>query len=223
MQKLDEIFNYLENNLKNKVYLVGGSTRDYLLKRNFNDFDFATVLTPNDIKKTFPDADYSFEKFGIVNLKYQNNFITLATFRKESNYVDSRHPQKIEFVTDLLTDSYRRDFTINSIYLDSSYNISDPQNGLPDLKNKIIRMIGDPEIRLKEDPLRILRAYRFSYLLNFTIEKHLQEVISNNFSLLHKIKIEKINMELNKLDRNNKDKLIYLLKKEEYFNGKFNL
>ena len=198
MKKVEELFRYLVSNLGEKIYLVGGSSRDLLLGREFLDYDFASPYLIDDVKKVFKDADYTFKKYGIAYVKYQEVKLTLATFRKEKSYVDSRHPSYIEFVDSLYLDSFRRDFTINAIYIDKDMNVIDPQNGREDLENRIIRMIGDIPTRIKEDPLRMLRALRFSYTLNFKIEDELDRYIHQNLYLLQHINKDKITMELNK-------------------------
>ncbi len=213
MNILDEIFSYLTSKIGSKsVYLVGGSTRDFLLKRDFTDFDFATTLTPKELRSIFNDADYHFAKYGITNIKYKGYHITLATMRKETAYVDSRHPSEILFIKDINVDYLRRDFTINSIYMDSGKNIIDPANGQIDLKNKTIRMIGDIKERIEEDLLRILRAIRFKYILGFSIEPKLNTYINNNLSLLKKINIDKITMELKKCNQEGRIYIEELLK-----------
>ena len=198
MKKVEELFRYLVSNLGEKIYLVGGSSRDLLLGREFLDYDFASPYLIDDVKKVFKDADYTFKKYGIAYVKYQEVKLTLATFRKENSYVDSRHPSYIEFVDSLYLDSFRRDFTINAIYIDKDMNVIDPQNGREDLESRIIRMIGDIPTRIKEDPLRMLRALRFSYTLNFKIEDELDGYIHQNLYLLQHINKDKITMELNK-------------------------
>lgn len=213
MNILDEIFSYLTSKIGSKsVYLVGGSTRDFLLKRDFTDFDFATTLTPKELRSIFNDADYHFAKYGITNIKYKGYHITLATMRKETAYVDSRHPSEILFIKDINVDYLRRDFTINSIYMDSDKNIIDPANGQIDLKNRTIRMIGDIKERIEEDPLRILRAIRFKYILGFSIEPKLNIYINNNLSLLKKINKDKITMELKKCNQEGRIYIEELLK-----------
>jgi len=215
------IFSLLESHLgKDRIYLVGGSSRDLLLKRDFNDFDFATTLTSNQINEsslgTLFKLDFSFKKFGIVNFNYEGNHITLATMRKEGKYTDSRHPSYIEFITSKEVDSCRRDFTVNSIYLDSNLVAYDPQGGLADLEDKVIRMIGDIPTRMNEDPLRMIRALRFSLELGFTLEEKLKEYIFAHLSLLGLLNPSKIEEEIKKTDKEKQHELINLI------NGKIN-
>jgi len=177
------------------LYLVGGSSRDYLLHREFNDLDLASDATPSEIKKILPTWDYTYEMFG--NVHYKN--IDITTFRKEENYADYRHPSKVVFTKDIKEDYKRRDFTINAIYIDKDLKVYDFSNGSIDLKNKIIRFIGDPVYRVKEDPLRILRAERFAKVLGFTIEPNSLKAINDNRDLLNKLNKDKISQELRKI------------------------
>ena len=149
------------------LYIVGGTSRDLLLERPFTDLDFVTDATPEEEKAFLPEANYVFAKYGSIRLKKDGLEVDITTLRKESDYLDYRHPGKIVFVRDLETDSLRRDFTINAIYLDKDYQIFDFHHGKGDLEKRVIRFIGDPEKRIQEDPLRICRAERFARLLNF--------------------------------------------------------
>jgi len=177
------------------LYLVGGSSRDYLLGKEFTDFDLATDATPDEMKSFLIDGDYTYAKFG--NVHYKNMDIT--TLRIEEDYLDSRHPSKIKFVKDISLDYKRRDFTINAIYIDMNLKVFDFANGLDDLNNKVIRFIGDPYIRIKEDPLRILRALRFKKKLGFSIEPNSLKAINESINLLDKLNQDKVKMELKKL------------------------
>ena len=211
MNKLyKEIFDYLYSNLKtDQLYSIGGTSRDYLLNKEINDFDFTSNLLPNEIKSIFKDGNYTFSKYGTVDLSYKGNRITLTTFRKDINYLDRRHPQ-VEFISSYKEDSLRRDFTINSIYINHDNLILDPHHGVDDLNNKLIRMIGNISTKINEDPLRILRCYRFKSQLDFNIDKKLEEYIDLNFDLLKNISKGKIIQELNKCKI---DMKLYLFKR----------
>ena len=178
-----------------RLYMIGGTTRDYLLGLEVFDFDFVTDATPDEIQKFLPDAEYHFAKYGSVKVKVDGVKVDVTTLRVEDDYEDFRHPGKIRFVKTIEEDYVRRDFTINAIYIDEDFNIIDPSNGLEDLKNKTIRFIGDPEKRIKEDPLRILRAKRFSEKLGFKIEEKSQKAIENLSYLLDKLNPDKIKEE----------------------------
>ena len=178
-----------------RLYMIGGTTRDYLLGLDVFDYDFVTDATPEEIQKFLPDAEYHFAKFGSVKVKVDGTKVDVTTLRVEDDYEDFRHPGKIRFVKTIEEDYVRRDFTINAIYTDEDFNVIDPSNGLEDLKNKTIRFIGDPEKRIKEDPLRILRAKRFADKLGFKIEEKSQKAIENLSYLLDKLNPDKIKEE----------------------------
>ncbi|MEG2792395.1 MAG: hypothetical protein RR909_01180 [Bacilli bacterium] len=185
------------------LYMIGGTSRDFLVGRKLTDYDFATNAKTFEIRKFLPDASYTFEKYGIVQYTLNGHKCDIATFRTEERYEDLRHPSLIKFVNSINEDYKRRDFTINAIYIDKNYETIDPSNGIHDLKEGIVRMIGDPEERIKEDPLRIIRAYRFSLILDFKLEGKLKKVMIDNVHLLSKIKREKIIEEFRKIEKAN--------------------
>ena len=192
--KLAKLFN--DNGYR--LFVIGGTSRDYLLNKEVYDYDFVSDATPMDMKKFLPEANYHFEKYGSARIKVDGVHVDITTLRIEEEYSDYRHPSKITYVKEIEKDYVRRDFTINAIYLDEKLNVIDPANGVIDLKNKIIRFIGDPEKRIKEDPLRILRAERFAKKLNFVIEPKSLEAIEKYRDLLAKINPEKIKEEIRK-------------------------
>ena len=182
------------------LYLVGGTVRDYLLGYPLDDMDVVTDAKPDDIKKFLPDASYVFARFGSVSYKTEKKVkFDITTLREEKGYEDARHPNKIHFVKDLSIDVKRRDFTVNALYMDSDLNVIDYVNGQKDLENHILRMVGSPDKRLKEDPLRIIRALRFSIDYQLSIDSELKEAIKNNISLLDKLNIEKIHQDIRKI------------------------
>lgn len=174
------------------IFEVGGSVRDSLLGLEVFDFDFATDATPEEIVKFLPDVNDVFAKYGCIKYKGEFGRAEITTFRVEENYDDFRHPGKINFVKSLNEDYKRRDFTINAIYKDINGKIYDPSNGVDDLKNHLIRFIGDPKKRIQEDPLRILRAKRFAKKLNFKIEEKTQKAIDEFSYLLEKLNPQKV-------------------------------
>ena len=183
-----------------RLFLVGGTVRDYLLSKDLTDMDAVTDATPLDIVKFLPNTDTTFAHLGSLKYKNENGLkFDITTLREESGYFDSRHPSEIRFVKDLKKDYLRRDFTINALYMDDELNIIDYVKGQVDLSNRLIRMIGDPDKRLKEDPLRILRAVRFALMLNFKIETILLEAMKDRFYLLSNITDAKIRSELSKI------------------------
>lgn len=193
--KLFDSLAHLFNQNGFRLYMIGGTSRDMLLGIDFDDYDFVSDATPNEMKKFLVNGNYTFERFGTVKIKIDKFHIDITTLRIEEGYKDYRHPNTIVFTKDLKKDFIRRDFTINSIYIDENYKIYDFCGGLFDLKNGIIRFIGEPERRIKEDPLRILRAERFAKKLNFVIEPNSLKAIKENYGLLKELNPQKINEE----------------------------
>lgn len=183
-----------------RLYMVGGATRDYLLDRPILDYDFVTDATPDEMKTFLLDADFTFAKFGTVRIKVNRVKVDITTLRIEDEYVDYRHPSKVVFTKDIKKDYVRRDFTINAIYMDEEYNIIDYCGGLNDLNNKLIRFIGDPDKRIKEDPLRIIRAERFEKKLGFKIEDETFKAIERNRHLIEELNPQKVQAELKKME-----------------------
>lgn len=194
------------------LYLVGGTVRDYLLNKPLEDMDAVTTATPEEMKEFLKDADYTFSRMGSVRYKSRGIKFDITTLREENNYKDSRHPTSVKFVKDLKIDVKRRDFTINGMYLDKNLEVIDFVNGKADLSAKLIRMIGEPDTRLFEDPLRIIRAIRFALDLDFEIEKSLEESILKNIELLKKLNKDKIKQDLAKIKSKNEER------KNELFN-----
>lgn len=197
-------FIYLADLFENngfKLFLIGGSSRDYLLGRHFLDFDVTTDATPEEIEKFLPNIKKTFAKFGSVSLEVEGMHFDITTLRKEQKYSDSRHPTNVEFVKTIEEDYVRRDFTINAIYIDHELKVYVLGTSLQDLKYVLIRMIGDPKKRLAEDPLRILRAIRFSLVLDFEIEESLFFAMREHSAKLNKINPDKINEEISKMKK----------------------
>lgn len=188
---VDLIFNiFHQNNFS--AYLVGGAVRDFFMQKISYDFDFTTNALPCDIKRIFSGfkiLDYG-EKYGTIAVIIDENVIEITTFRGERKYLDNRHPD-VFFTDSLAEDLKRRDFTINSICMDKDYNVIDLFGGIDDIKNKIIRTIGNREDRFSEDALRILRAIRFSSTLGFEIEDETFLAMKNNLELLNNISSER--------------------------------
>jgi len=178
--------------------MIGGTSRDYLLEREVLDYDFVTDATPEEMKRFLDVAKYTFAKFGTVSLIYNKQKIDIVTLREEDDYIDFRHPKTIRYVRDIKSDFIRRDFTINAIYIDKDFKIYDFADGLKDLKEGIIRFIGEPEKRVIEDPLRILRAERFAKKLGFIIEEKSLAAMNKYRHLLAKLNPDKVREEENK-------------------------
>lgn len=185
-----------------KLFLVGGSVRDYFLYGKIDDLDVTSDATPEEVK-LFLNAEIvdRFASFGALTIKFDNQKFDFTTLRKEKKYVDNRHPSKIHFVEKPKIDFKRRDFTLNALYLDNQFKLIDFCNGKKDLDNKILRMIGNPYKRIKEDPLRILRAIRFSLEHDLIIEKRLIKAINKHISLIDKLNKDKIRQEINKIKK----------------------
>lgn len=207
-KKLDEYFK--KDNLS--VYMIGGTSRDYLLHRELTDLDFATNARPEELKKLFKNEKMPFINLGSITIKFEGIKVDITCFRKESDYIDYRHPQKIVFGSSLKEDSTRRDFTINAIYIDVNGICYDFHNGIEDLNNKIIKVIGDPDIRFNEDPLRIVRAIRFAILLDFNIDESTANSMKKHVHLLNKLTKEKVAIELKKAKKIDEKKYFDLLK-----------
>lgn len=197
----DELANIFSKN-GFSLFMIGSTSRDYLLNKEIFDYDFVSDATPFDIKKFLNnnELDTTFERFGTLKYKYLDKKIDIVTLRKEEDYLDSRHPNKIIFIKDINEDYLRRDFTINAIYIDKNYNIIDPANGYKDLKDRKLRFIKDPLISIKEDPLRILRAYRFIKEYNLSIDDNVLKILKENEILLKNIRKEKISEEKRKYE-----------------------
>jgi len=152
------------------AYIVGGYPRDYLLGIKTTDIDICTNAKPKEIMEIFDTEGVSDIQYGSVKIIYKKVRFDVTTFRRDIKYENNRKPIKIKYVSDLKKDLLRRDFTINTICIDSDGNLLDMLNGKIDLDNRIIKTVGNPRYRIKEDSLRILRAIRFAAILNFDID-----------------------------------------------------
>ncbi|MBI2031322.1 MAG: HD domain-containing protein [Candidatus Levybacteria bacterium] len=196
-----------------EIYLVGGCVRNLLLKKHVKDWDMATNATPEDMLKLFPNAFYD-NQFGTVGIPLKDfriadtpehpGVVETTTYRTEHGYIDRRHPQKVSWGKTIEEDLSRRDFTINAIALKiengtTSDKIIDPFDGSSDLKKKIIKAVGDPKKRFKEDALRLMRAIRFAAQLSFTIDEQTWIEITKDASLIKEISSERVRDELLKI------------------------
>lgn len=162
-----KVLNKIEEN-GFEAYIVGGYVRDLSMGIKTTDIDITTNALPKDLFKIFKKGTQSKDKYGSFRIIKPPYLFDITTYRKESSYVN-RRPTEVIYINNLLEDLQRRDFTINSIIMNKNGEIIDLLDGLTDIKNKTIRVIGSPKIKLKEDPLRILRAIRFSTILDFKI------------------------------------------------------
>lgn len=195
-----------------QIFLVGGCVRDLILKKSVTDWDLATNATPEAMMEIFPDSVYE-NNFGTVGIKTPDlpeeehkGLVEVTTFRTEKGYADRRHPDTVEWGKSIEEDLGRRDFTVNAMALDiesriknQELRIIDPFGGREDLKKKIIRAVGDPEKRFKEDALRLMRAIRFASQLGFSIEEKTLQEIENDALLLAEIANERIRDEFLKI------------------------
>lgn len=177
------------------AYIVGGFVRDFLLGKNTNDIDICTNATTKEIMELFSG---NANEYGSFNLKINELNIDITTFRQEQNY-KNRRPTSIFYTNDLKTDLLRRDFTMNTICMNKEDKIIDILNGAKDLEEKKIRMVGDKDSKLKEDPLRILRAIRFATTLDFTLEESLHKAIFENKNLVKTLSTYRIKEEISKI------------------------
>lgn len=194
------IINILEN-AGFQAYIVGGCVRDYILNKEPDDWDITTSAKPWEIKecfKTYHLIDQG-EKHGTIGVVLHGSVYEITTYRIDGEYSDCRHPEKVEFTNDIISDLSRRDFTINAIAYNEKTGFIDPFNGVNDISNKAIRCVGIPDERFREDALRILRAVRFASVYNFNIEVTTANSLINNRQLLSKIAVERIATEFNKL------------------------
>ncbi len=190
-------------------YLVGGCVRDLLLGREPKDWDLTTIATPEEIVALFPKTFYEneFGTVGVVNEGVEDErlkIIEATPYRIESEYLDSRHPNRVTWGTKVEEDLARRDFTINAIALNlqpttDNQQLIDPFEGQADLEKKIIKTVGKPEERFKEDALRMLRALRLASELDFAIEHETQQAIIDNADLMSKISKERVRDEFLKI------------------------
>lgn len=185
-------------------YIVGGCVRDWLLGQKPKDWDVTTVARPEDILRVFPEAKYE-NSFGTVLVKVKNKegktetVVEVTTYRSEQGYSDRRHPDQVRFEDSLEKDLARRDFTINAMAMDEQQQIIDFYGGQDDLRKRIIRSVGEPTERFKEDALRLLRAVRFTSQLGFSLEPKTERAIVKLAGSLKFVANERIRDELIKI------------------------
>ena len=180
-----------------QAWLVGGCVRDLLLGTEPKDFDVATDATPDQVVAIWPDAHLVGAHFGVVLVQEAGAQVEVATFRSEGTYRDGRHPTEVRFESDPRKDALRRDFTVNALLLDpESGEVLDFVRGREDLDERVIRAIGDPEERFREDHLRMLRGVRFAARLRFTLDPATEAAISRLRTLIRDVSAERIREEL---------------------------
>lgn len=180
-------------------YAVGGCVRDSLLGRTPDDWDITTSARPEEIKELFPRTVDTGLAHGTVTVLMDRVGYEVTTYRLDGEYEDGRHPKEVEFTDNLIEDLKRRDFTINAMAYRESGGLVDAFGGEEDLKQGVIRCVGDAQERFGEDALRILRAVRFSAQLGFSIEEETRQAIRKLAGNLQLISAERIQAELVKL------------------------
>ncbi len=179
-----------------EAYIVGGFVRDKLIGKNTYDVDICTNALPKDLHSIFPV--HTQNNYGGFNIKVNKFNIDITTYRKELRY-EGRKPVEIKYINNLLEDLKRRDFTINTICMNTNGKIIDLLDAKKDIKKRVIKNVGDENNKLVEDPLRILRAIRFATVLNFSIDENLRSAIKNKAYLVKTLSSERIRGELNKI------------------------
>lgn len=201
MKNIKIISKKLENIWK-KLYIIWWYSRAKILGLDYDwDIDLATDATPEEMEKVLSVAAEVWKKYWTLIIKEWKDIFEITTFREDIGILNNRKPVQVKFTKDINLDSERRDFTINAIYFDV-FNDSflDPQNWIYDLKNKIIRFVWNPEDRINEDALRIMRFVRFKNFYSFSCaDKNYFKIIKNNIDLLKNISIERIKDEFEKI------------------------
>lgn len=192
-----EILNIIEDN-GFEAYIVGGYVRDLYIGKESSDIDISTNAKPMDLTKLFNNL-VILDDYGAVKLTYKGYVYDITTFREDIKYNGSRKNIEVKYTDKIDSDILRRDFTINTLYMDKNGNIIDLFNGRKDIDNKLIKVNGDPKIKLKEDPLRILRAIRFATTLNFKLDKSLEKQILKYKDLLEDLSYTRKKEELNRI------------------------
>lgn len=197
---VNNVLNRLEEN-GFEAYIVGGCVRDLLIGREPSDYDITTSAKPDEVEEVF--TEYKTlevgRQFGTIVVVQQEGNVEVTTFRTEGKYKDGRRPSEVSFSINIKDDLSRRDFTINAMAFNRNYGLIDPFKGQEDLKEKQVKAVGDPMIRLEEDYLRILRAVRFSTQLEFKIEGNTYKACKELSHYLKYISAERIREELGKI------------------------
>jgi len=205
-QKVIEVMKKFADN-KAEIYVVGGAVRDLMLGREVKDWDFATNLTPEEMKKIFPRNSFCENNFGTFSIVLKDGEIfEVTTYRTERGYSDNRHPDSVAWGKTLEEDLQRRDFTINAMAIGinpskspfdkGDLKIIDLYSGQEDLQSRLIRAVGNPDERFKEDALRMIRAIRIAAQLGFNIEEKTFESIQKNAILINNVAGERVREEL---------------------------
>lgn len=183
------------------AYAVGGCVRDALLGRTPHDFDLCTDARPEQTRAVFSGRPLVLagEKHGTVGVVTPEGVVEITTFRQEGGYGDNRRPDWVDFITDLREDLARRDFTVNAMAYSPARGLADPFGGRQDLEKKILRAVGDPDTRFREDSLRILRGVRFCAAYGLTPDAETEAAMLRQAHLMEHLARERVFEELNKL------------------------
>lgn len=182
------------------AYLVGGAVRDLVMRRTVSDFDIATNATPQEVQKLYRRVIPTGIKHGTVTVLFDGVSFEVTTFRTEQGYSDRRHPDEVRYAATIDEDIARRDFTCNGLAIDlSTRRLVDLVDGVADIRRAIIRAIGTPEDRMREDGLRIIRAVRFSVQLEFSIHPDTQKAMRSEAAALSGVATERVRDELQKI------------------------
>lgn len=179
-----------------EAYMVGGCVRDILMGITPHDYDVTTNALPTQVKALFERTVDTGLKHGTVTVLFDKTPVEVTTYRTESGYTDNRRPDKVNFVSNLSEDLSRRDFTVNAICYNDNCGFVDLFCGIEDIRNKILRAVGDPQKRFKEDALRILRLFRFASTLQFNIEEKTYNDALTCLPLIDSVSRERIAEEL---------------------------
>lgn len=198
LEKALDILKILNQN-NYEAYIVGGFVRDTVLNKKTNDIDICTSATPKEILEIFDNVTVSDMKYGSVIISHKGYNFDVTTFRKEIKYESNRKPIKIKYIKDIKKDLLRRDFTVNTLCMNSRGEVLDILNIKKDIDQKILRTVGNPRYRIKEDSLRILRCIRFATILDFEIEEKTKYFLSKYGYLLKKLSINRKKEELDKI------------------------
>ena len=192
-----ELINKLEE-AGYETWVVGGCVRDHLMGNTPHDYDCCTAADPEQMQALFADRQLVLAglKHGTVGVVTDSGVVEITTFRTEGGYLDSRHPDWVRFVRDIREDLARRDFTVNAMAYSPRRGLCDPFGGQADLKNGLLRAVGDPILRFREDALRILRGLRFAARFGFRIEENTREAMHTQIAGLDSLARERVMTEL---------------------------
>lgn len=196
-------------------FLVGGAVRNLVAGQEPNDYDFATDALPEDVIRIFNKVIPTGIKHGTVTVLFKGEQYEVTTFRIDADYSDGRRPDRVTYTPDILQDLSRRDFTINAMAVELTRGeLVDPHDGRGDIKRKLIRAIGDPELRFREDGLRLMRACRFTSQLGFSLEEDTRMALAGSRKQLAAVSPERIRDEVVKILQSEKPSVAFRVMEE---------